>query len=139
MKYTKWAPIVGGRLEPGETIEFGVVGSIGQGPSVKRQVATTAIVAVASLGTVAAAAVKRPSAFVLTNKRLLAFRTGFNGDRPTDQLVGWLARGSFRFELVSSGLKRHYELTSQDGSSVPVTFGINNAKDGDELARLSNG
>lgn len=127
MKYTKWGPIVGSRSEPGVTIEFGAVGSIGEGPSVKRQVATTTIAAVSSLGMVRAAAVKRPSDFVLTNKRLVVFKTGFN------------VRGSFRFQPVSSGLKRHYELASQDCSSVAVTFGMNNANNGDELARLANG
>lgn len=138
MKFTKWGAIIGHRLEPGEVIEFGALARLGEGVSAKRQIATATIAAVASLGVVNAAAVKRPSALVLTNRRLLVFATGFNGDRPADRLVGSLTRGTFKLELGPGGVKRHYDLVAHDGSSVQLTFPIQAKKDADELARLVN-
>ena len=121
-------------LEPGEVVEVATVAAVGQ-VSVKRQVATAAITALLTLGTVTAvtSAKKRPVA--LTNKRLLFLEASELTGRPQSKLVAWLSRDGLRAQRRRGLVWRKYDLIDSTGAPVVrLSFPLPNRKAGDQIA-----
>jgi len=122
-------------LEAGEVIEVATVAAVGQ-VSVKRQIATAAVTALLTLGTVTAvtSAKKRPVA--LTNRRVLFLDANDLTGRPIGKVVGALNREGLRAQRQRALVWRKYDLI--DGTGTPVvrlSFPLPNRKAGDQIAQ----
>lgn len=124
---------VQGALEDGESVEFVTAAQVGQ-VSKKRQLATTAIVGVATLGTVVAHVQPKRRALVLTDRRLMFFE--LKGSRPTSNCVGFAPRGAFRLEPRSSALLKSFDLVVGGDTRIRLNFGglPGQRRQADELA-----
>lgn len=101
-------------LRDGEHVEMVCTSNVGK-VSVKRQVATAAVVAIASLGTVMAAVRPKTRYVVLTEQRLLFFDMAPSG-RPAGPVLADLPRQALASERFKSALKATFYIRV-DGSA----------------------
>ena len=121
-------------LEAGEVVEVATVAAVGQ-VSVKRQVATAAITAVLTLGTVTAVTTAKKRPIALTNRRLLFLEANDLTGRPQSKLVGALSRDGLRAQRQRALLWRKYDLIDNTGAPVVrLSFPLPNRKAGDHIA-----
>lgn len=127
----KFQGVVGPFLRPGEHIELSAAAAIAT-PSVKREVATAAVVSIATLGTFSGYAVGRGVICVLTNERLLLFETNGNA-KPVAKLMGEIGRRGLRFTPAGGVLSAKYDVVAPDGSTLRLTFAAIQKKAGRAL------
>ena len=104
-------------LEPGEVIEVATVAAVGK-VSARRQIATVAVAAILSAGTVTVVAYSPKRPVVLTNRRLLFLDANEITGRPLEKLVGTLNREGLRAQRQRALLWLKYDLI--DGTGAPV-------------------
>lgn len=112
-----------GFLEPGETVEFGMMAQVGQ-VSLKKQVATAAAVAILTAGTATAFARPAPRVLVLTSRRLLFLDATSGLGRPMKKLLGALPREVLRATRRGSFINTSYDLTDTQGSGKAIRIKI---------------
>lgn len=121
-------------LEPGEVIEVATVAAVGK-VSAKRQIATVAVTAILSAGTVTAVAYAPKRPIVLTNRRLLFLDANEITGRPQEKLVGAIAREGLRAQRQRGILWRKYDLIDNRGAAVlRLSYPLPNRKAGDQIA-----
>ena len=121
-------------LEPGEAIEVATVAAVGK-VSAKRQIATVAITAILTAGTVTAVTYSPKRPVVLTNRRLLFLDANEVTGRPLEKLVGALPREGLRAQRQQGLLWLKYDLIDDTGAPVVrLSFPVPNRKAGHEMA-----
>ena len=121
-------------LEPGEVIEVATVAAVGK-VSARRQIATVAVAAILSAGTVTVVAYSPKRPVVLTNRRLLFLDANEITGRPLEKLVGTLNREGLRAQRQRALLWLKYDLI--DGTGAPVvrlSFPLPNRSAGHQIA-----
>lgn len=122
-------------LEPGEVIEVATVAAVGQ-VSIKRQVATAAVTAILTLGTVTAVAYSKKRPIALTNRRLLFLDANDLTGRPVSKLVGALNREGLRAQRQRALVWRKYDLIDSTGTAVVrISFPLPARQTGDQIAQ----
>lgn len=122
-------------LEPGESIEVATVAAVGK-VSVKRQIATAAITAILTAGTVTAVAYSKKRPTVLTNRRLLFLDANEMTGRPKEKLVGEISRDGLRAQRQRGLLWLKYDLIDSTGSAVVrLSFPVPARKAGNQIAQ----
>jgi hypothetical protein len=103
--------------------------------SAKRQIATAAITAIVTAGTVTAVAYAPKRPMVLTNRRLLFLDANELTGRPQEKLVGELSREGLRAQRQRALLWLKYDLIDNSGSPVVrLSFPVPNRKAGHQTA-----
>ena len=121
-------------LEPGEVIEVVTVAGIGK-VSPRRQIATVAVAAILSAGTVTAVAYSPKRPVVLTNRRLLFLDANEITGRPLEKLVGALPREGLRAQRQRGLLWLKYDLIDNTGAPVVrLSFPVPNRSAGHQMA-----
>jgi hypothetical protein len=121
-------------LQPGEVIEVATVAAVGK-VSAKRQIATAAITAIVTAGTVTAVAYAPKRPMVLTNRRLLFLDANELTGRPQEKLVGELNREGLRAQRQRALLWLKYDLIDNSGAPViRLSFPVPNRKAGHQIA-----
>ena len=121
-------------LEPGEVIEVVTVAAIGK-VSPRRQIATVAVAAILSAGTVTAVAYSPKRPVVLTNRRLLFLDANEITGRPLEKLVGALPREGLRAQRQRGLLWLKYDLIDNTGAPVVrLSFPVPNRSAGHQMA-----
>ncbi len=121
-------------LEPGEVIEVATVAAVGK-VSAKRQIATAAITAIVTAGTVTAVAYAPKRPMVLTNRRLLFLDANELTGRPQEKLVGELNREGLRAQRQGALLWLKYDLIDNNGAPVVrLSFPVPARKAGNQIA-----
>jgi hypothetical protein len=121
-------------LEPGEVIEVATVAAVGK-VSAKRQIATAAITAIVTAGTVTAVAYAPKRPMVLTNRRLLFLDANDLTGRPQEKLVGELNREGLRAQRQRALLWLKYDLIDNSGAAVVrLSFPVPARKAGNQIA-----
>ena len=121
-------------LEPGELIEVATVAAVGK-VSAKRQIATVAVTAILTAGTVTAVAYAQKRPMALTNRCLLFLDANELTGRPLEKLVGAIAREGLRAQRQRALLWRKYDLIDSTGAAVVrLSFPLPNRKAGDQIA-----
>jgi hypothetical protein len=108
-----------GFLEPGETVELGLMAGVGR-VSVKKQIATAAVTSILSLGMVTVTVRPVYRALALTNRRLLVLEATDMLGRPEKKLVGELPRELIQAVKRRSVLNPVYDLIDTQGSGQAV-------------------
>jgi hypothetical protein len=122
-------------LEPGEVIEVATVAAVGK-VSVKRQIATAAITAILTAGTVTAVAYSKKRPTVLTNRRLLFLDANELTGRPQEKLVGTIGREGLRAQRQRGLLWLKYDLIDNTGAAVVrLSFPVPARKAGNQIAQ----
>lgn len=121
-RFAKVAPAV---LQPGETVGFATFAAVGR-VSVKRQLATAAVVGVLSAGTISATVQPKPFYVVVTDQRLLVVEPHpmFNS-KVTEKVVTAVPRGAVTLARPRHGLAARVDL-AVDGwdKGLSLAFGI---------------
>ena len=121
-------------LQPGEVIEVATVAAVGK-VSAKRQIATAAITAIVTAGTVTAVAYAPKRPMVLTNRRLLFLDANQLTGRPQEKLVGELNREGLRAQRQRALLWLKYDLIDNSGAAVVrLSFPVPARKAGGQIA-----
>jgi hypothetical protein len=121
-------------LEPGEVIEVATVAAVGK-VSARRQIATVAVTAILSAGTVTAVAYSPKRPVVLTNQRLLFLDANEITGRPLEKLVGALTREGLRAQRQRGLLWLKYDLIDSTGAPVVrLSFPVPNRSAGHQIA-----
>jgi hypothetical protein len=122
-------------LEPGEIVEIGLMAGVGR-VTVKRQVATAAISAILSLGTLTVTVRPIYRGLALTNRRLLVLEAGQQLGRPKKKLVGEVPREVIQAVKRRSVLNTQYDLidTQGTGQAIRITCPLWSRKAGAQLA-----
>lgn len=121
-------------LQPGESIEVATVAAVGK-VSAKRQIATAAITAIVTAGTVTAVAYAPKRPMVLTNRRLLFLDANELTGRPQEKLVGELNREGLRAQRQRALLWLKYDLIDNSGAAVVrLSFPVPARKAGNQIA-----
>jgi hypothetical protein len=119
----KLRSIVGPLLTDGERIVAVTNANVGR-VSVKRQIATTTIVAVVSLGTIAAAVRPTPRYLVLTDRRLLFFALHPVSGGPMDELIAQIDRKALSVDSQKKGLLAHSLVLAIAGEEQGLDLGF---------------
>ena len=124
-----------GFLEPGETVEIGLMAGVGR-VSVKKQIATAAASAILSLGTVTVTVRPVYRALALTDRRLLVLEAGSMLGQPKKKLVGELPREVIHAVRQRSLVNAVYDLVDAKGSgqAIRITCPLWSRKGGAQLA-----
>ena len=121
-------------LEPGEVIEVVTVAAVGK-VSARRQIATVAVAAILSAGTVTAVAYSPKRPVVLTDRRLLFLDANELTGRPLEKLVGALPREGLRAQRQRGLLWLKYDLIDNTGAPVVrLSFPVPNRSAGHQMA-----
>ena len=121
-------------LEPGEVIEVATVAAVGK-VSARRQIATVAVAAILSAGTVTAVAYSPKRPVVLTDRRLLFLDANEITGRPLEKLVGALPREGLRAQRQRGLLWLKYDLIDNAGAPVVrLSFPVPNRSAGHQMA-----
>jgi len=121
-------------LEPGEVIEVATVAAVGK-VSTRRQIATVAVTAILSAGTVTAVTYSPKRPVVLTNRRLLFLDANEITGRPLEKLVGVLNREGLRAQRQRALLWLKYDLIDSTGAPVVrLSFPVPNLSAGHQIA-----
>ena len=121
-------------LEPGEVIEVATVAAVGK-VSTRRQIATVAVTAILSAGTVTAVTYSPKRPVVLTNRRLLFLDANEITGRPLEKLVGVLNREGLRAQRQRALLWLKYDLIDSTGAPVVrLSFPLPNRSAGHQIA-----
>jgi hypothetical protein len=103
--------------------------------SVKWQVATAAVTAIVTLGTVTAVTTAKKRPIALTNRRLLFLDANELTGRPQSKLVGALSRDRLRAQRQRALVWRKYDVIDNTGKPViRLSFPLPNRKAGDQIA-----
>ncbi len=111
-------------LDPGEVIEIATVAAVGK-VSTRRQIATVAVTAILSVGTVTAVVYSPKRPVVLTNRRLLFLDANEISGRPLEKLVGVLNREGLRAQRQRALLWLKYDLIDNTGAhQIAAALGL---------------
>lgn len=120
-------------LREGERVEIACTPNVGT-VSVKRQVTTAAVAAIATAGMVMVAVRPKTRYAVLTDQRLLFFDMAASG-RPALPLVAELPRGTLTSAGFKSGLKATFHISVEgDTKSLKMEFPFPGRHDARQLA-----
>ena len=121
-------------LGPGEVIEIATVAAVDK-VSARRQIATVAVAAILSAGTVTAVAYSPKRPVVLTKRRLLFLDANEITGRPLEKLVGALSREGLRAQRQRGLLWLKYDLIDSTGAPVVrLSFPVPNRSAGHQIA-----